>query len=100
MKHFNESILDNIESRDLNKSSAEEIVSNASKRKGRYLYQFTVNLNLERYNGPASDIFDAIIEKIEYYLNTLYKLNINDLDEKYKYPKCEQHNTIYDCFCL
>ena len=40
------------------------------------------------------------ILKIEDYLNTLYKLNINDLDEKYKYPKCAQHNSIYDCFCL
>lgn len=71
---INESILDKIDSRDFDKSSAEQI-SDSYSQNGRYLFQFTVNLNPEKYNGTIKDLFDEIITKIVYYLDSFRFIN-------------------------
>lgn len=69
--HINESILDKIDSRDFDKSSAEKLSSSAFQEEpGRYLFEFTVYIKRDRDTETTAFIINETIQKIEYYLNS------------------------------
>ena len=69
--HINESILDKIDSRDFDKSSAEKLSSSGSQEeRGRFLFQFTVFIKRDRDAETTAFIINETIQKLEYYLNS------------------------------